>query len=282
MLKGGDNIFENLLNKLSDIVVLKKIDEFNIISTKYDIKTAKNIINLFFVENGSKILEKNEIGLEFEYEDKIFNVVVIDNDDTTKLFSFQEISKLKEFEFYKNSLELINNLQKNYLKKIFNGTFNKKDWKGILEKFVKSIPNVNSSSLILKDKEGYFRYVSVYNHNIRGLKNLKLKKSDFLPERFKDVYVIKIDEILEQFHFSTQRRKEITDILVKYGNLARIKSMISIPIFKDKECIGFLTLDSWEREDAFDNKIIKDFSKMFSGILSNLFHYSDLYERSFK
>jgi hypothetical protein len=240
-LKGGDNIFENLLNKLSDIVVLKKIDEFNIISTKYDIKTAKNIINLFFVENGSKILEKNEIGLEFEYEDKIFNVVVIDNDDTTKLFSFQEISKLKEFEFYKNSLELINNLQKNYLKKIFNGTFNKKDWKGILEKFVKSIPNVNSSSLILKDKEGYFRYVSVYNHNIRGLKNLKLKKSDFLPERFKDVYVIKIDEILEQFHFSTQRRKEITDILVKYGNLARIKSMISIPIFKDKECIGFLT-----------------------------------------
>jgi hypothetical protein len=44
----------------------------------------------------------------------------------------------------------------------------------------------------------------------------------------------------------------------------------------------FLNIDSWEREDAFDNKIIKDFSKMFSGILSNLFHYSDLYERSFK
>jgi len=280
-LKGGDIIFEKLLNKLSDIVVLSKINGYEIVHTKYKNEIAETIFKLFLAENEKKIIDNYDIEVEFEYKDKIFKVVAITTDDDCKLYSFQEISKLKEIELYKYTLEFLNQIQKKYIKKIFTGAFSKKDWKGFSEKFVKIFPNVDSASLILKDKDGFFSFISVYNHDIKGLKKLKLRKSDFHPKRFENVTVIKLDEVLEQYHFSTKRKKEITEILIKYGNLARIKSLISIPIFKDNECIGFLTLDSWEREDAFDNRIIKYFSKMLSEILSNLFQYSDLYEKSF-
>ncbi|MDK2885711.1 MAG: hypothetical protein PWP54_269 [Thermosipho sp. (in: thermotogales)] len=273
-------IFEKLLYKLSDIVVLEKSNGFKILDTKYIKETSKKIFKLFLAEIGHKTIGKESFEIEYEYKNKIFKVVAIETEENSRIYSFQEISKLKEFEMYKNMLEFINQIQKNFVEKIFTGNFSKKDWKVFLRKFVKIFPNIDFASLILKDKNGDFKYVSVYNHDFEGLKNLRLKKEDFVPERFEKVTVIKLDEVLEEYHFSGKRRKQILEKLHKYGNLTRIKSLVSIPIFIENECIGFVVADNWEREDAFDNKVFKDFSKMLSEILSKVFQHSNLYEKS--
>lgn len=252
-----------------------------IVYSKYAKIESEKIFKLFFVENKKALRENDEGQFEFDYNGRVFKVVYVKLKNGNMMFSFQEISKFKEFEFYRNVLEFIKVVQEGYLEKLFSGKFTRKDWKFLLKNFVKSFPNVDSASLILKDKDGYFRYIAAYNHDMRGLKALKLRKEDFVPERFEKVTVIKLDEIVEEFHFSTKRREKIAEKLTKFGNLTRIKSLISIPIFVDNECIGFLVADSWEREDAFDRKVFEFIAGIVSNILSDVFQKTDIYEKSF-
>lgn len=268
---------------MSDIVVLYWNDKVEILHSNYKKTEAEIIFKIFLSSNKMRLI--NETGndyFELEYKDKYFKIDMVEINKGYKLFAFQDISLTKEYENYTHFFTFINYLVKAFIRKIVSGSFNKKDWYYFLKKIVIVFDEVDSASLILEDKDGYFRYISVYNHNLQGLKSLRLFKEDFVPERFEKVTVLKLDEVLDEFHFNDKRREEITKVLIKYGNLPRIKSLMSIPIFKNNKCVGFIVLDNWDREDAFDNKFMKKFAKTISQIISNLFSFTAIYEESLK
>ncbi|HCF37688.1 MAG TPA: hypothetical protein DER56_01205 [Thermosipho africanus] len=102
------------------------------------------------------------------------------------------------------------------------------------------------------------------------MKKLLFFEDEIYTERFKKPMVVKLDEILDEYYLEVDnKRMEKVNELVKHGNLLRLTSSLSIPIFKDKECVGFLSLYSFESEIAFENNEYISFANVLSKILSS-------------
>jgi hypothetical protein len=117
----------------------------------------------------------------------------------------------------------------------------------ILESIINSNKNLSTGSIILKDEDGYFRYIAVKGHDYNLLKGIKYRKNDIHKDRFYGITILKIKPEIERY--------DLFEKLVKGGNLLKIKSILSIPININNEVVGFLTLDNYTN-DIFSDEII--------------------------
>ncbi|KAF2956138.1 GAF domain-containing protein [Marinitoga sp. 38H-ov] len=137
----------------------------------------------------------------------------------------------------------------------------------ILEYIINSNKNLSTGSIILRDDDGYFRYIATKGHDFNILKNIVYNKYDFSIERFYGIHLLKSGKDFE--------KDEHVDLLIKGGNLLTLKSYLSIPILSKNEVIGFLNLDNYSNENIFSDEIIQ-LSKYFSNYMGYIYELLNL------
>lgn len=150
------------------------------------------------------------------------------------------------------------------------------DMTNIFEYILISIMDFDSrlttGSVILRDDDGYFRYVAVKGHDMNILKDIRFKKNDIFEEKFYGAQII-------TSRIERETREQL-DLLVKGGNLLKLKSYLSVPISTKNEVVGFLNIDNYSEKNIFiDGEIIniaKFFAKFMGHIYENINDKRDL------
>jgi len=137
----------------------------------------------------------------------------------------------------------------------------------LLERSVEIVPGAEAGSLLLKDKDGLYRFYAAVNYDLKMLKKIYLKPEELIQRETSEI------QIITSFNSNRELDKERYEILDKFGKTNAIKSMLSIPIEIDGKIIGFFGLDSHSSAAAFDNdsvEMAKLLSQQVSGLLERL------------
>ncbi|WP_053001250.1 sensor domain-containing diguanylate cyclase [Kosmotoga pacifica] len=116
----------------------------------------------------------------------------------------------------------------------------------LLEKAVDIVPGAEAGSLILKDKDGLYRFYAAVNYDLRMLKKIYLKPEELVQKEVHEV------QIVTDFNPNRKLDKFRYEILERYGKTSKIKAMLSVPIETDGKIIGFFGLDSHSSATAFN------------------------------
>ncbi|SHE44286.1 hypothetical protein SAMN02745164_00450 [Marinitoga hydrogenitolerans DSM 16785] len=131
----------------------------------------------------------------------------------------------------------------------------------ILSKVLSYSPLLTTGSIILRDDDGYFKYIAAKGHDFNILKNIVFKKNNIFKYRFYSTNIVK-----NKIESETTEQLEL---LIKGGNLLNIKSYLSVPILINNENFGFLNIDNYSDKNIFDDnitKMAKDYSKFIASI----------------
>ncbi|WP_129408627.1 GAF domain-containing protein [Marinitoga lauensis] len=163
-----------------------------------------------------------------------------------------------------NIISFFSTLLKTFGKKTFKDFYDMQCiFEPLLSKILSLNPILTSGSIILRDIDGYFKYIAVKGHDMSILKEIKFSKDNISEESFHGIRLIKSKMLKES--------KEQIELLVKGGNLLKLKSYLSIPIYVNNNTIGFLNLDNYSEKNIFTNNIIS-MAKVFADFMGILYH----------
>ncbi|WP_126993995.1 hypothetical protein [Thermosipho globiformans] len=262
-------ISDLMLGRLFDIVVEYNVNNYKVYYSKFDLDTTRDIIEIFLSQYRIKMLD-DENNFLFDNDYGIFEVNVI-KDGLKFIIAFRNANELLKNNLKSKFFDLIQIIYaKFYEEWEREGLFSSNSLDIFLEMIVKNLSEVDAA-LLSKKINNYFKIKSSYGFdNDEFMKKLLFYENEIYSERFKKPMVVKLDEILDEYYLEVDnKRMEKVNELVKHGNLLRLTSSLSIPIFKDKECVGFLSLYSFESEIAFENNEYISFANVLSKILSS-------------
>ncbi|GAB6188900.1 hypothetical protein JCM30566_06390 [Marinitoga arctica] len=120
----------------------------------------------------------------------------------------------------------------------------------------------------MRDIDGYYKYIAVKGHNMEFLKKISFSSENIYKEKFHSTHIIKTKVERED--------PEQLELLVKGGNLLKIKTYLSVPIIMNDKNIGFLNIDNYTDKNIFTDEIIS-LSKSFANFIS--IAYSSILKR---
>lgn len=262
-------ISDLMLSRLFDIVIEFSVNNYKVYYSKFNLDTTQDIIEIFLSQYRIKMLD-NANNFLFDSDHGIFEVSVV-KDGLKFIIAFRNANELLKNNLKAKFFELIGIIYtKFYQKWEREGLFSSNSLDDFLELIVKNLVEVDAA-LLSKKINNYFKIKSSYGFdNDEFMKKLLFYENEIYAERFKKPMVVKLDEILDEYYLEVDsERMEKVNELVIHGNLLRLTSSLSIPIFKDKECIGFLSLYSFESEITFENNEYISFANVLSKILSS-------------
>jgi len=126
------------------------------------------------------------------------------------------------------------------------GAFGSRFYQEVLERSVELVPDAQGGSLVVQGSNGAFRFVAAVGYDLAQLEALHIS-----PEVF-----AKRARVVERFHTrGLERRLSSADaaVLTTAGRLAEIRTTLSVPIAVAGVPRGFMFLDNFENDDAFDD-----------------------------
>ncbi len=140
----------------------------------------------------------------------------------------------------------------------------------ILEAAVNIVPRAQAGSLILKEGD-FLVFRAAVGYDLTQLRRVKFNPKIILQPLDKNVRIVRgFGE-----YNSKNMPKEDYEILSKFGRVNEIKASISLPIVINEEVLGFMVLDNFENEDAFDEESLQ-LAQLFSNITGVLLEHMTL------
>ena len=127
---------------------------------------------------------------------------------------------------------------------------------------------LTTGSIILRDIDGYYKYIAVKGHDFSILKEVKLTTEDIHENRFHSIRIIR--------NKIENEKTQQLELLIKGGNLLKLKTYLSIPILINNKNMGFLNIDNYIEENIFTDDIIK-LSRNFANFIGTV--YSTILKR---
>jgi diguanylate cyclase (GGDEF)-like protein/PAS domain S-box-containing protein len=248
----GVNVFENFIPEED-----KKIRLLNFKTFFYD---SKNIFKkqsiMKFITPGKKII----------YLD--LHSTIIYNEKNEKIgfvsFGFDVTEKIR-YEALREKIDKIHQLIIN----TYTLSEEKNIYQFFLENTIKIINNADAGSILMKRNDGLFHFVAAVNFDIKELQKVKLTKELLFPA----------DTVIIRKNIENKYRNEKDlEIMLSKGKIKSIKSTLSIPIIIDGKLEGSINLDSFKREDAFNEDDIT-IGEIISNELSQVLKRKKLEQR---
>lgn len=142
----------------------------------------------------------------------------------------------------------------------------------LLEKAVELVPGAQAGSLLMKKNDVFvLTHVAGYDPKIAG-------KMFFKPHELAQQIDGRIRIIKDLHQINTQNLDEVRkEFLYSVDKVAKIKSLLSIPIIAKDEVVAFLNLDNFENENAFNEEAV-NIAELFAGHVGVLFERMRLEE----
>ncbi len=141
--------------------------------------------------------------------------------------------------------------------------------KRILKIAVEKFPKAQAGSVVLK-RGKFYRFVALEGYDFEKLKEVifdpeKVREFAFTPQvvKWKDRMVV---------HDVDERTKRL---LREYGRVDDMKATLVLPITYRRDIKGYITLDNFDSEDAFDETDLK-FARIFQNHVQILFEKHEL------
>ncbi|OAA32517.1 hypothetical protein AT15_00115 [Kosmotoga arenicorallina S304] len=160
----------------------------------------------------------------------------------------KEREMLYQLNKYKNLYEVLLDITSYALKK----GWSEKDYQSLLEKIVSVIPEAHAGSAVIKIKDR-FHFVASVGYDLETLKKISFSENEVMRYSRQPAFM-RFSEI--GFRKEDQRNK----IFRQIGSM-RIKSILIIPIYLEKELVSIIFLDNFDSEEAFDD-IELDFARL--------------------
>jgi diguanylate cyclase (GGDEF)-like protein/PAS domain S-box-containing protein len=158
----------------------------------------------------------------------------------------RDITKRNETEKRLKKWADFNRILLNIVNDVLNSGLNENIYERLLEKSIDVIKGAQAGSVLIKDKNDYFRYKATVGYNYEKLKDIYLKPEELVQGNDKNVKVV--TDFSRDEEFNEERKKRF----LEFGKIRKIKSMLSVPITIDNVVVGFFTLDNFEEKKAFD------------------------------
>ncbi|SHF11315.1 PAS domain S-box-containing protein/diguanylate cyclase (GGDEF) domain-containing protein [Marinitoga hydrogenitolerans DSM 16785] len=117
-----------------------------------------------------------------------------------------------------------------------------------LNETIKIIDGAEAGTIIMKTPDNLYRFVAAVNFDLEKLKSVTLTEDSLQLQ--KNVFIRK--NIIKKY-----KNNKYLNIMIKYGKVKDIKSSLIIPIIIDDKFEGSISLDSFTRENAFDEDDFK-------------------------
>ena len=121
-------------------------------------------------------------------------------------------------------------------------------YRRLLERAVMSIPEAQAGSILLRDDNERFRFVSAIGFNIAALRRVSFTESEI--RIFLDA--ISTRALMELSAFETAAYdSERAEILIQEGRTNEIRGSVSVPVYLENTLVAILNLNNFESAEAF-------------------------------
>ncbi len=138
------------------------------------------------------------------------------------------------------------------------------NYQEILKTAVKTVPGAQAGSLIMREGE-FFVYKAAAGYNLEEIEKVQFDSKTVYQLQGTGIKIIKG----WQEHNSKHLSKQDYEILQRFGKIEEIKVSLSIPVVVDGQVSGFMVLDNFESDDAFNEESIQ-IGQLFSNIVGVL------------
>lgn len=163
-------------------------------------------------------------------------------DVSSHVLDYKQIERLSEFQ-----QALISLANQTGAKSISNSFYQL-----VLEHAVKLIPDADMGSVVLKSKDGKFKYQAAVGFPLDSVENISYTKEQVFFGEFNQntkALVKRHSESLEESHIDKEQFKLLKKALPL---IEKIKATLAIPIFLEGDLVAIFSLDSFQSSHAFD------------------------------